>query len=86
MPDPVPPLPVPDLEPRAISMDEYFAHTPEKLELWSGYLIHPPEDLEARRALLALLLTNLGLVEVVRLAPRRRWIEALARAYGPHEG
>jgi hypothetical protein len=85
MADPRPPLPVPDLEPRPITADEYMAHTPEKLELWSGYLIHPPEDHEARRALLALLMTNLGLLDAVRLAPRRRWIEALARAYGPHE-
>lgn len=84
MAEPRPPLPVPDLEPRPITMDEYFAHTPEKLELWSGYLIQPPEDADARRALLALLMMNLGLMEVVRLAPRRRWIEALARAYGPH--
>lgn len=86
MAEPLPPLPVPDLGPRPITMDEYMAHTPEKLELWSGYLIHPPEDPDARRALLALLLTNLGLVDVVRLAPRRRWIEALAQAFGPHAG
>ena len=64
-------------------MDEYFAHTPEKLELWSGYLVHPPEDHDARRALTVLLMTNLGLVEVVRLAPRHRWLEAPARVHEP---
>ena len=79
-----PALPVPDLEPRQLGTDEYIAHTPEKLEHWSGYLIDPPQDPHGRRA--ALLMTNLGLLDVVRLAPRRRWIEALARAYGPHEG
>ena len=80
------PLPVPDPGPRAITLDEYLALTPEKLELWEGYLIEPPDHHEARRALLALLMTNLGLVEVVRLAPRTRWIEALSRAYGTDAG
>ena len=80
------PFPVPDLGPSPITVHEHEALTPEKLELWSGYLIEPADRPEARRALLALLMTNLGLVEVVRLAPRRRWIEALARAYGPDAG
>lgn len=86
MAEPTPALPVPDLEPRPVSGAESIAHTPEKLELHSGYLIDPPQHPDARRALLALLMTNLGLLDVVRLAPRRRWIEALAGAYGPHEG
>ena len=76
-------LPVPELEPRPISLDEYRAFTPEKLELLRGYLIAPAVEPEERRRLLALLLVNLGLVEAVKLAPEACWRAALDRAYGP---
>lgn len=76
-------LPVAGLTPRAVTMDEYANLTPEKLELWSGFLIAPPEMPERRIALLALLMVNVGLTEVVRLAPRGRWLEALDAAFGP---
>lgn len=75
-------LPIPDLEPRPITMDHYNDHTPEKLELWRGYLIAPQDEPEERRQLLALLLVNEGLVEAVKLAPEASWREALRRAYG----
>ena len=75
-------LPVPGLEPRPITMDEYHAHTPEKFELWQGYLFHPAEDNEARRQLLGLLLVNVGLLEAVKLVPEDRWREALGQVYG----
>lgn len=83
MPQPDAQLPVAGLAPRPITMEEYANLTPEKLELWSGYLIGPPEMPEPRVALLALLMVNVGLAEVVRLAPRSRWLEALDAAYGP---
>ncbi len=76
-------LPVPDLDPRPITLEQYLALTPEKLELVSGFLIDGPEWPEPRDQLLALLLVNCGLVEVVKRAPRARWLEALDRAYGP---
>ncbi|MGD2154868.1 MAG: hypothetical protein PVG79_16505 [Gemmatimonadales bacterium] len=75
-------LPVPGLEPRPISLDEYRAGTPEKLELVRGYLIAPPDEPEERRRLLVLLLVNLGLLDAVRLVPESSWREALDRAYG----
>jgi hypothetical protein len=75
-------LPVPELEPRAITLEEYFELTPEKLELLSGYLIDGPDEIESRRRLLSLLLVNTGLTETVRLAPRLMWVHALERAYG----
>ena len=71
------PLPVPDLDPQALTADQYFAFTPEKLELIQGYLIDARESPEQRMQLLALLLLNVGLVEAVKLAPRTRWLEAL---------
>ncbi len=76
-------LPVPELESRPITFDQYQALTPEKLELLSGYLIAPADSPEERHRLLALLLVNLGLVEAVKLAPEARWREALDRTYGP---
>ena len=75
-------LPLPDLEGRAITMEEYQAHTPEKFELLGGYLFSPADYPEARQRLLSLLLVNVGLVEAVRLAPAERWREALGRVYG----
>jgi len=78
-------LPLPELEPRPITLDQYMEFTPEKLELISGFLIDAPERPLWRRQLLALLLVNTGLVETVKLAPRDRWLEALERAYGPAE-
>ncbi len=74
--------PIPGLEPRRITMDEYHAFTPEKLELWGGYLIDPPDYPEQRRDLLMLLLVNQGLLEAVRLAPPDQWRAALRRVYG----
>lgn len=75
-------LPIPDLEPRPIEMDDYHAHAPEKFELWEGYLFEPAEYPEARRRLLALLFVNVGLLEAVRLVPEERWRAALERVYG----
>ena len=74
--------PTPDLERRPITMDEYYAFTPEKLELLSGYLISGPDYPEERRNLLLLLLVNEGLLEAVRLAPPERWRAALRQVYG----
>ena len=76
-------LPVPELEPRAIGLEEYRAHSPEKFELLKGYLFDTAEYPEARRRLLGLLLVNVGLLDAVRLAPEERWREALQRTYGP---
>jgi hypothetical protein len=63
-------------------MDQYHALTPEKFELWEGYLFMPPEYTEDRRNLLLLLLTNEGLLEAVRMAPAGLWREALRQVYG----
>ena len=74
--------PVPDVDGRPITMDEYHALTPEKLELWQGYLIAPPDYPDERRDLLLLLLVNEGLAQAVRLAPPDQWRAALREAYG----
>ncbi|MCX6022625.1 MAG: hypothetical protein NTZ05_13020 [Chloroflexi bacterium] len=74
--------PIPDLTPRTINIQQYYAWTPEKLELLDGYLIHGPDWSEGRRDLLMLLLVNEGLVEAVRLAPPELWRAALRQVYG----
>ncbi len=76
------PRPVPGLEPKPITTQQYEAFTPEKLELWDGYLIYGPEGHTERRDLLQLLLTNEGLEAAVRLAAPELWQEALRRASG----
>jgi hypothetical protein len=79
-------LPMADLLPRPITSADYADLTPEKLELWSGYLVSPPDWPEPRIVLLALLMVNVGLTGVVRLAPRQRWLEALDEAFGAAPG
>lgn len=74
--------PLPELEPRSLTLEQYHALTPEKLELWQGYLIDGPDYPEQRRNLLALLLLNEGLLQAVRLAPPERWRAALRQVYG----
>ena len=75
-------IPTPDLEPRKITMAEYHALTPEKLERIEGCLIDERDYPEERRNLLLLLLVNEGLVEAVRLAPAEHWRSALRQVYG----
>ncbi len=75
-------LAVPDMEARAITLEEYHVHTPEKFELLEGYLFSPADRPDARRRLLGLLLVNVGLLDAVTLAPEERWREALERVYG----
>lgn len=74
--------PVPELEPRSLTFEQYLAFTPEKLELVEGYLIDSPDYTKQRRDLLSLLLLNEGLAEAVRLAPPERWRTALRQVYG----
>jgi len=76
------PRPEPRLQPRPITLAEYEAFTPEKLELWEGYLILPGDYHDERRNLLLLLLVNEGLEAAVRLAPAELWREALRNVYG----
>jgi hypothetical protein len=77
-----PELPIPEVEPRPLGEEQYFALTPEKLELCRGYLIDPPDRHEGRTKLLAALLVNEGLARAVQLAPPERWREALQQVYG----
>ena len=75
--------PLPEIEARAINVEEFRAYTPEKFELLEGYLFDTRQHPESRRRLLCLLLVNVGLLDAVRLAPEERWREALQRAYEP---
>ncbi len=76
MPD-TPDLPRPRWWPEPITLEQYIAFTPEKLELVRGYLIEGPDTTEERLQLLALLLTNCGLEAAVALASKDDWREAI---------
>ncbi len=72
-------LPTPGLEPQPITYEEYSNLTPEKLELWEGFLVSRPDDNYWRDRLLSLLLKNQGLARAVRIAPRELWEQALSQ-------
>ncbi len=74
--------PTPGLEPAPITLDHFVYLTPEKLELVNGYLVEGPEEHVWRTRLLALLLTNEGLLRAVQLAPEAAWRQALEQVYG----
>ena len=65
--------------PEPITVEQFRAYAPPKLELVDGYLLGGPEDDEARRKLLTLLLTNCGLETAVQLAHADHWREAMDR-------
>ncbi|MBD2772606.1 hypothetical protein [Iningainema tapete] len=70
------------LKPNPLKFDEYARRCPEKLELREGYLGKGEMD---AKELLAMSLQCFGLVEVVKLAPRKMWEQALDAAYGAEE-
>jgi len=74
--------PTPELEPAPISFDHYVYLVPEEIEFADGYLMDGPDDHIWRERLLALLLTNEGLLRAVQLAPESAWRAALAQVYG----
>jgi hypothetical protein len=74
--------PTPDLEPAPITFDHYLYLTPEELTFAEGYLAEGPDEHIWRERLLALLLTNEGLLRAVQLAPEPVWREALKQVYG----
>jgi hypothetical protein len=73
--------PTPGLEPAPIAFDHYVYLAPEKLELVNGYLIDEKDNPTRRTRLLALLLTNEGLLRAVQLAPESAWRAALRQVY-----
>ena len=77
-------LPVPDVTPAPVTGEQYVQFTPEKLELVGGYLIDGARNSQARAKLLALLLTNQGLAETLRLAPEENWRAAMRQVFGQH--
>ena len=69
------------LEGRLLDVEEYVRRLAEhKLELLNGQLLGGGA---MRAGLLRLLMENAGLREVVRLAPRALWLQALAEEEPP---
>ncbi len=77
--------PTPGLEPAPIDFEQYVYLVPEELNLVNGYLVDGPDEHVWRERMLALLLTNEGLLRAVQLAPESSWREALQQVYGMGE-
>ncbi|NEU84062.1 hypothetical protein [Nostoc sp. UIC 10630] len=71
-----PPLPQPQLEPVGITFDQYEEFTPEKLELWDGYLGYGGQN---QLGFHLAVLRNMGLLTALRHTELSLWIEALDR-------
>ncbi len=69
-----PPLPQPQLEPAGITFDQYVEFTPEKLELWDGYLDYGGQN---QLGFHLAVLRNMGLLTAIRHTELSLWIEAL---------
>lgn len=69
-----PPLPQPQLEPSGITFEQYSEFTPQKLELWSGYLGYGGQN---NLGFHLSVLTNMGLLTAVQNTNLSLWIEAL---------
>ena len=69
-----PPLPQPQLQPTGITSDQYDEFTPEKLELWDGYLGYGGQN---QLGFHLAVLTNMGLLSAIRHTNLSLWVEAL---------
>lgn len=76
-------LPVPGLEPRGVTLEEFMRLMPPTLGFIGDGTPEDPDEARSQRQVLALLLVNTGLADAVRLAPRQTWLEALEATYGP---
>lgn len=77
-------VPVPEPYPwgRPITLEEYEAFVPDRLDLVEGYLIDGPGAPERRLALLALLVANCGLEAAIFAAHRDYLREAVEATHG----
>ncbi|MBW4646460.1 MAG: hypothetical protein KME23_26290 [Goleter apudmare HA4340-LM2] len=71
-----PPLPQPQLEPAGITFDQYVEFTPEKLELWDGYLGYGGQN---QLGFHLAVLRNMGVLTAIRHTKLSLWIEAIDR-------
>jgi len=70
-----PPLPQPKLDRIPITLEQYEAYTPEKLELIHGFYDYGyPDDF---KGFYLAVLTNMGLREAVRHVTIAKWLEAI---------
>ncbi len=69
-----PSLPQPQLDPTGITLEQYMAYTPEKLELWNGFYDYGGQDFTGFHLAV---LTNMGLRAAVREVPLVLLLEAI---------
>ncbi|MEY3301926.1 MAG: hypothetical protein ACK5RE_03405 [Pseudanabaena sp.] len=72
---PQPPLPQPQRDRTPITLEQYEAYTPEKLELWDGFYDYGyPDDF---KGFYLAILTNMGLRAAVSHVPIAQWLAAI---------
>ncbi|PZO36073.1 MAG: hypothetical protein DCF19_22460 [Pseudanabaena frigida] len=72
---PQPPLPQPQLDRTPITLDQYEAYTPEKLELIHGFYDYGyPDDF---KGFYLAILTNMGLSAAVSHVPISKWLATI---------
>lgn len=71
----LPPLPQPQLDRTPITLEQYEAYTPEKLELMGGFYDYgDPDDF---KGFYLAVLTNMGLRAAVSHVPIAQWLAAI---------
>jgi hypothetical protein len=76
-----PSLPQPQLAPTGMTLEQYMAYTPEKLELWDGFYDYGRQDLTGFHLAV---LTNMGLLAAVREVPLALLLEAIQEVVCQH--
>lgn len=76
------PLPEPRPWERPITLEEYEAFVPDRIDLVEGYLVDGPDAPERRLALLALLVANCGLEAAISAAHRDDLRNAVEATHG----
>ena len=72
---PKPPFPQPQIDRTPITLEQYEAYTPEKLELWDGFYDYgDPDDF---KGFYLAILTNMGLRATVSHVPIAQWLAAI---------
>ncbi len=69
-----PPIPQPHPDRIPITLEQYEAYTPEKLELWDGFYNYGEQDMTGFHLAV---LTNMGLRAAVSNVPIAQWLAAI---------
>ncbi len=72
-----PSMPQPELESKKITLEQYHAYSPEKIELIDGLYGFCYYKEEIIKGFYLAMLTNMGLKKAIRYLPLSSWLEAI---------